>query len=141
MASEIQNSGEAHFDAGDSEGRLSCMIGCPDVPESYEPGRFHPIETPFYIPLLNGSDPTISLFSGLRRHGGTPPLAPPGETPEVWALRGNMIDYPPMVMNSGSAHFDVAPTIIPSTVGEKGEEKEKPAPNTVRFTSDEVDLR
>lgn len=141
MAFEIQNSGEAHCDANDSEGRLSCMIGCPDIPKNYSAGRLHLLETPFYIPLLNGDLPTVALFSGLRRHAGTPPLAPPGETPVLWAIRGNMIVYPPMIMSRGSANYDVAPIVNPASVARNLGKPVKPPSTTVRFTSDDLNLK
>jgi len=66
---------EGHTDDGDDEGGLTCMISNSRIPDSYEPGRFHLFGLGVYIIVK----PKIaSMFSGLSKHGGTPPIAPDG---------------------------------------------------------------
>ena len=69
---------EGHTDEGDDEAGLTCMISNSQIPEDYEPGRFHLFGTGMYVIL---KPKTASLFSGLGKHGGTPPIAPKGVTP------------------------------------------------------------
>jgi hypothetical protein len=64
-----------HTDDGDDEGGLTCMISNSRIPEEYEPGRFHLFGSGMYTVVKPKS---ASLFSGLGRHGGTPPIAPFG---------------------------------------------------------------
>jgi len=64
-----------HTDDGDDEAGLMCMISNSRIPEEYEPGRFHLFGAGMYTILKPKS---ASLFSGLGRHGGTPPIAPDG---------------------------------------------------------------
>ena len=64
-----------HTDDGDDEAGLTCMISNSRIPEDYEPGRFHLFGSGMYTVVKPKS---ASLFSGLGRHGGTPPIAPLG---------------------------------------------------------------
>ena len=79
------------------------MLSLVSVPpdEGYEPGRFHLLSMGLYIKLdlfkLMG-------FSGLRKHGGTPPLSPPGKPPADSAYRIMVVMYPPASMLSQSAN-------------------------------------
>ena len=62
-----------HTDDGDDEAGLTCMISNSRIPDDYEPGRFHLFGLGMYIIVRPKS---ASIFSGLGRHGGTPPIAP-----------------------------------------------------------------
>ena len=62
-----------HTDEGDDEAGLTCMISNSRIPDNYEPGRFHLFGLGMYTIVKPKS---ISIFSGLGRHGGTPPIAP-----------------------------------------------------------------
>lgn len=97
-------SGDAHEDIHDSEMSLSNMTVLSDIPESdndergYEPGRFHLIGLGIYVQLHAFQS---IYFSGRLRHGGTAPLAPPGEPPCSWACRCVVISYPSSLYVTG----------------------------------------
>jgi hypothetical protein len=64
-----------HTDEGDDEAGLTCMISNSRLPDGYEPGRFHL----FGLGMYTIVKPRIaSIFTGLGKHGGTPPIAPDG---------------------------------------------------------------
>lgn len=83
---------EGHTDDGDDEAGLTCMISNSRIPEDYEPGRFHLFGMGMYIIL---KPKTASVFSGLAKHGGTPPIAPYGVTPSEDAIRLMIVFYCP----------------------------------------------
>lgn len=83
---------EGHTDEGDDEGGLTCMISNSRIPEGYEPGRFHLFGMGVYVNL---KPKTASIFSGLQKHGGTPPIAPKGVTPSEDAVRLMTVLYCP----------------------------------------------
>jgi len=64
--------GKGHSDDGDDEGGLTCMISNSRLPDNYEPGHFHIFAIGMYIII---KPKTASIFSGLGKHGGTPPIA------------------------------------------------------------------
>ena len=64
-----------HTDEGDDEAGLTCMISNSRLPNNYEPGRFHMFGIGMYVIV---KPKTASIFSGLGKHGGTPPIAPDG---------------------------------------------------------------
>jgi hypothetical protein len=64
-----------HSDKGDDEAGLTCMISNSRIPDEYEAGRFHIFGSGLYT-VVNPR--TISIFCGLGKHGGTPPIAPEG---------------------------------------------------------------
>jgi len=65
--------GGPHIDRYDVPGGFTAMISNCDIPDVYEPGRFHILELGVYIIL----DSFVSVyFSGLRVHGGTSPIGP-----------------------------------------------------------------
>ena len=77
---------EGHTDEGDDEAGLTCMISNSRIPESYEPGHFHLLGMGMYVIV---KPKVASIFSGLGKHGGTPPIAPKGVTPSedaVWLM-------------------------------------------------------
>ena len=81
-----------HTDDGDDEAGLTCMISNSRIPDDYEPGRFHLFGVGAYITIK----PKIaSIFNGLSKHGGTPPIAPNGVTPSEDAIRLVIVLYPP----------------------------------------------
>ena len=89
---------DGHTDEGDDEAGLTCMISNSRIPDDYEPGRFHLFGAGMYTILK----PRIaSLFSGLGRHGGTPPIAPKGVTPSEDATRLMMVFYCPKAALTG----------------------------------------
>ena len=88
---------EGHTDEGDDEAGLTCMISNSRIPEEYEPGRFHLIGAGIYIIL---KPKTACIFSGLNKHGGTPPIAPRGVKPSELAIRLMIILYSPKAVFS-----------------------------------------
>lgn len=86
-----------HTDDGDDEAGLTCMISNSRIPDNYEPGRFHLFDVGIYIIIK----PKIaSIFNGLSRHGGTPPIAPNNTTPLEDAVRLVIVFYPPKAILS-----------------------------------------
>lgn len=81
-----------HTDDGDDEAGLTCMISSSRIPDDYETGRFHLFGAGMYVIL---KPKTASLFSGLGKHGGTPPIAPKGQTPSEDAVRLMVVLYCP----------------------------------------------
>ena len=106
-----------HTDDGDDEAGLTCMISNSRLPDSYEPGRFHMFGTGTYIIVR----PKIaSIFSGLGKHGGTPPIAPDGVVPLRAAGRLMMVLYSPQSILSpdgNSIPFASLPNGMPLTLG------------------------
>jgi hypothetical protein len=83
---------DGHTDEGDDEAGLTCMISNSRLPDGYEPGRFHL----FGIGMYTVVKPKIaSIFSGLGRHGGTPPIAPDGVALSEAATRLMVVFYCP----------------------------------------------
>lgn len=68
------------------------MLSWGDLPEDYQGGRFHILELGVYIEL---DGLMVITFSGLRRHGGTPPMAPNGQEVLPWAYRFTVPMYCP----------------------------------------------
>lgn len=86
-----------HTDDGDDEAGLTCMISSSRIPDNYEPGRFHLFGVGVYIVIK----PKIaSIFNGLSKHGGTPPIAPDGLKPLEDAVRLVIVFYPPKAILS-----------------------------------------
>jgi hypothetical protein len=82
------------------------MISNTHIPEEegYEWGRFHLLALGVYIVLRRFR---VMNFSGLRRHGGTPPLSPPGVSPAADAYRVMTVLYPPSSMLSGAGNHAI----------------------------------
>jgi hypothetical protein len=83
-----------HTDDGDDEAGLTCMISNSRIPDDYEPGRFHLFGPGMYVIVKPKS---ASIFSGLGRHGGTPPIAPFGAAVLPDATRLVIVFYSPKV--------------------------------------------
>jgi hypothetical protein len=106
-----------HTDEGDDEAGLTCMISNSRLPSEYEPGRFHIFSTGMYITL---KPQTISIFSGLGKHGGTPPIAPDGVALSQAAARLMIVCYCPKSILSpegNSIPFASLPNGMPLTLG------------------------
>ncbi|KAK1219138.1 hypothetical protein PQX77_018149 [Marasmius sp. AFHP31] len=97
--------GGVHRDQFDAAANMSNMTCCSDLPEGYEGGRFHFVELGVYI-KLDGIQ--LIGFSGLRYHGGTPPLAPQGEELDPSAYRFVHILYPQSHVLDGRVTFNLA---------------------------------
>lgn len=107
--------GGDHDDKYDFAGSFSCMITCSSLPTGYEDGRFHILALGCYISL---SEVQAVYFTGRLRHGGTPPLAPPGVSKEALdpsAYRCVVICYPASRIITGA-------TRIPMCAGTNGGE-------------------
>jgi hypothetical protein len=86
-----------HTDDGDDEAGVTCMISNSRIPDNYEPGRFHLFGLGTYIVVK----PKIaSIFNGLSKHGGTPPIAPDGVTLLEDAVRLMIVFYSPKAILS-----------------------------------------
>ncbi|KAF8972601.1 hypothetical protein BDZ97DRAFT_1913105 [Flammula alnicola] len=97
LQDSMGSAGEAHVDSDDSPGHYSHMAAVSDLPEGFDPGRFFVLYPGVFITL----DPFSSVcFSGLRRHGSSPPIVPPAATADElsWATRVTLISYPPKGM-------------------------------------------
>ncbi|KAJ7681807.1 hypothetical protein B0H14DRAFT_3535517 [Mycena olivaceomarginata] len=98
--------GAAHVDRKDGHGHFSHMSANSDLPEGsdYTPGFFFILQLGVFI-LLDRH--TSINFSGLRRHGGTPPLCGTGRHAKLhkFAYRFVIIFYPPSRMMDGTARY------------------------------------
>jgi hypothetical protein len=90
---------DGHIDRCDSAGGLTTMVANSRLPEGYEAGRFHLLGLGCYIKLEHSM---TMAFCGLNRHGGSPPIAPPGEELLLHAYRLMTVLYPPQSMMSGA---------------------------------------
>ncbi|KAG6897807.1 hypothetical protein C0995_010143 [Termitomyces sp. Mi166 len=88
--------GDDHADFDDDGGGLTTMIANSDVPEDYE------------LTWLK-----LAVFSGLFKHGETPPLSPSGISPESWAYRFMTVLYPPKSMLSGASNQIIGLAALP----------------------------
>ena len=88
------------------------MICATDIPQSYEPGRFHLLPMGLFTTTIRN---TIVGFCGLQKHGGTPPIAPPGAELSPSAVRSMFVLYPPErhFLSQGDVIMPVAP--LPSS--------------------------
>ncbi|KAF8067616.1 hypothetical protein FPV67DRAFT_1365498, partial [Lyophyllum atratum] len=93
--------GTEHMDGADDAGGLTSMIANSDIPDDYEYGRFHLLAFGCWIKL---TPLRIMTFSGLFKHGGSPPLSPKGVSPVPWAYRFMTVLYPPKSMLSGAGN-------------------------------------
>jgi hypothetical protein len=76
------------------------MMAMSRLPEGYEDGRFHLLALGIYVRLEYMK---ILVFCGLNKHGGTPPIAPPGHSEVAHdATRMMGVMYPPEAMVNGS---------------------------------------
>lgn len=108
---------EGHTDYGDDEAGLTCMISNSRLPKEYEPGRFHIFGSGMYTVVKPKS---VSIFSGLGRHGGTPPIAPLGVEVSQDATRLMIVFYCPRVaLSPGGVSMPLAslPKGIPLLLG------------------------
>ncbi|KAF9060247.1 hypothetical protein BDP27DRAFT_1430278 [Rhodocollybia butyracea] len=99
--------GGMHFDQGDSEGGFTTMFSLPDLPNDsgWGGGQFHLVELGLYVRL---DKPVVLSFSGLRLHGGTPPLAPVGMNIAWHPSMGISLGYAPRLFESKTrleAHY------------------------------------
>ena len=81
-----------HMDDRDDEAGLTCMISSSRIPDDYEPGRFHIFGLGMYVIV---KPKTAVFFSGLGKHGGTPPIAPAGVKPAKDATQLVIVLYCP----------------------------------------------
>jgi hypothetical protein len=114
LAADMGFFGGAHTDDHDEVAHYSHMSANSDLPEDlpeeeeYTPGFFFILELGVFI-LLDRH--TSINFSGLRRHGGTPPLCSPnpvnGKPAKLYkfAYRFVLIFYPPTRMLNGTARW------------------------------------
>jgi hypothetical protein len=104
MSSEMGEFGQkaGHTDKKDDAGAESAMLSLTSLPQGkgYQYGQFHLLAFGVYIKL----DPLRLMgFSSLHKHGGTPPLSPPGKPPADSAYRIMMVMYPLASMLSHSS--------------------------------------
>lgn len=106
---------DGHHDALDSVAGMTCMIANSRLPadpnEQYENGRFHILILGCYIRLKPSM---VVTFCGLMRHGGTPPIAPPGSPVAKHAYRAMIICYPPQSILSGSGVHSIPFASLPN---------------------------
>ncbi|KAJ7235814.1 hypothetical protein C8J57DRAFT_1728458 [Mycena rebaudengoi] len=104
LKDSLSTFGEIHNDEKDSPARLTTMTMCSCLPDDYTLSKF-------YIPRL-GVVFTLSNFDslsfcGLSYHGGSPAIAPEGQSVAKNAYRLTFIQYPPERMGDGLGHVVV----------------------------------
>ncbi|KAJ7589436.1 hypothetical protein C8J56DRAFT_756157, partial [Mycena floridula] len=72
-----------------------------------EGGRFHILDLGVWTKLTTGRIPTVISFNGLHFHGGTPPIAPPGQAVDPSDARFSAVMYPPKGIFNGDVRFPV----------------------------------
>ncbi|KAJ4464250.1 hypothetical protein C8J55DRAFT_409094, partial [Lentinula edodes] len=104
-----------HFDKYDSAGGWTTMFSFPDIPaeNGWEGGRFHLVEFGLYVELDGIKSIT---FTGLRLHGGTPPLAPASVPIPPSAYRFIVVLYPQGAILDGRATLNIAAASSGTTV-------------------------
>nr|GAT44271.1 predicted protein [Mycena chlorophos] len=97
--------GGAHVDGKNSNGHLTHMMLHSHLPKGYTPGFFFILGLGVFVV----TDAQVSvIFSGLRRHGGTPPLSPEDVADvENWAVRVASITYPPGALMNGMGRLRI----------------------------------
>lgn len=106
-----------HTDEGDDEAGLTCMISNSRLPINYEPGCFHIFAIGMYVIV---KPKTASIFSGLGKHGGTPPIAQDGVALSQAAARLMIVFYCPKSILSpdgNSIPFTSLPNGMPLMLG------------------------
>lgn len=122
LQSSLGSAGSAHIDPMDSPSHFTNMTCLSDLPPGWDPGRFFVLYPGVFYEL---GDLVSFCFSGLWRHGGTPPLAPPEASDDQlrWASRVTIVGYPPtgsvtanqrrvLCADGIGGHFSVSPEMI-----------------------------
>lgn len=104
LQSSLGQAGGAHFDKKDSRGALTAMIPFGDLPGCH-PGFFFILDLGIYTFLDNFS---VTCFSGLRLHGGSPPRPLAGQAWREYLTRLNWIGYPNDPISSHLAQYALA---------------------------------
>lgn len=104
LGGSLGRAGVLHQDGHDDGAALTGMLSYPDLPPKavtdgepadpdatdYETGELHLIELGAFVPMQGLH---LVFFNGLRRHGGTPPRAPPGCKAADSAYRYSQVHY------------------------------------------------
>jgi hypothetical protein len=90
--------GTPHTDDHDDPSGFTAMLANPDLPPDYSFGEFYYFDFGIFIKPRSMD---CIIFSGLHRHGGTPPCAPAGMAPLDHAYRFNVVAYPNAVTVRG----------------------------------------
>ncbi|KAF7797785.1 hypothetical protein EIP86_008987 [Pleurotus ostreatoroseus] len=100
LVCDLKGFGGEHCDFKDCAASLSSMTVTSKLPDGpgWQGGRFHLLALGIYVRLVRWR---VVFFSGRLRHGGTSPLAPPGETATPGAFRMVVIGYPPETIVEG----------------------------------------
>ena len=91
-----------HCDSKDCPGYVTHMFVNSDMPDYYDPGQMHILGLGIFVHLAKY---TGICFCGLRYHGASPPMAPPGTEVVPWAYRGAGIEYPPKGMTNDKTKY------------------------------------
>ena len=78
------------------------MMAMSCLPEDHEAGRFHLLALGVYVQL---DFMKILVFCSLKKHGGTPTIAPPGQLivdPHATHMMGVVYPHEVMINDSGS---------------------------------------
>ncbi|EDR12557.1 uncharacterized protein LACBIDRAFT_312119 [Laccaria bicolor S238N-H82] len=109
--------GIGHTDKCDSRGSCTCMVANSWLPEEYEPRRFHLLGFGCYFVL---ESLFVMCFSGLWKHGGTPPIAPWGIEPADHAIHCMTVCYPPKAMISAAGTYIYPLASLPGRAQQDG---------------------
>lgn len=80
-----------HFDRHDAGAALTAMTQLLSVPKGYDPGVFANHDFKIFIKT---TEIFTAFFTGLHRHGASPPSPPPGQPLDSSAYRLTVICYP-----------------------------------------------
>ncbi|KAF8956817.1 hypothetical protein BDZ97DRAFT_1925083 [Flammula alnicola] len=107
LENSMGDAGILHVDDRDSPAHFTHMLSLLDLPKSFDPGRFFILYPGLYVTTEEFSS---VCFSGLRRHVGTPPIAPKDATKRELqeAARMALLSYAPMSMSHRKQRWPLA---------------------------------
>ncbi|KAI0686694.1 hypothetical protein C8T65DRAFT_701054 [Cerioporus squamosus] len=100
LANELGGFGVPHADENDSPAGMTVLIANSKLSPGVEPGFFLNVELGIAVELIGF---ITCSFSGLRQHGGYPPIDYSGADPDPSSYRFVVVCYPPKQMLDGDS--------------------------------------
>ncbi|TFK82317.1 hypothetical protein K466DRAFT_666587 [Polyporus arcularius HHB13444] len=104
LRGEMGSFGLPHADDNDSPGAMTVLLANSHLADGVQPGYFLNVELGLAVEL---SGFVACCFSGLRQHGGYPPMDFTGNDPEPWSYRFVVVCYPPKQMVDGDTSLSL----------------------------------